>query len=103
MAVSQKASGLETERYSKEASQVEAVELNRGNFDRVIDWIQLNGGVVEADADSDWLRVQVHTNEEWMRAYIGDWVVYEPYSQDRPFYVCQPIIFTQAYHKAGLS
>lgn len=101
MSDSQKVSGLETDRYSKEASRVEAVELSLDNFDKVVDWIELNGGVVRRHSESDSLLVQVHTNEEWMRATIGDWVVYEPYSKDRPFYVCQPIIFTQAYHGSG--
>lgn len=90
--------GLETDLFSKEASRVEAVELSTLNFNQVTNWIQINGGVVRVEPETSELLVQVHTNEEWMRACIGDWVVYEPYSSDRPFYVCQPIIFTQAYN-----
>ncbi|MET8430137.1 hypothetical protein [Nocardia sp. NPDC004860] len=91
-------------RYRKRSVEVEANRLSSLNGQRLVDWIQANGGKAR-HVHSDPIRrevfdgdcpnwVEIETLEGTMIANVGDWIIRGVAGE---FYPCKADIFEQTY------
>ena len=82
-------------KFRKKQIVIEAIQLQEGaegllfsEFDD-IEWTK----------DSDNRGYHIETSEGDMLASFGDWIIKEPFAQDRMYYPCKPNIFEKTYEK----
>lgn len=80
------------DRYRKKPVEVEAVQYDGENVNRVIGWIIENGGEVRYAPGGLFIR----TLEGEMRAFDGDFVIRGVAGE---FYPCKPDIFASSYDR----